>query len=248
MYPSPRPLSDTVRPQTARPGIAAWFDASGESGEGQSRSRLHGCTSERRLDAHEHLFFEGDRQAHVHVVLSGVIALYKLLADGRRQIVSFAYPGDVIGLDCAGVQVETAEALGPARVRCIPADAIDRLMRDEPGFGRQLLQVAASELAETRERMLCLGRQSACERLASFLLRIARRSEAAGGDGTNVHVPMKRGEIADFLGLTIETVSRNFTRLRVARVIRLSAGTEVEIIDRARLESIAAGDDGKRLH
>lgn len=244
MRPLPLPSAHT----DALHAIAPWFGDNAATEPARHAARLHGRTSERTLDTHAHLFLEGDRHAHVHIVVSGVVALYKLLSDGRRQVVSFAWPGDIIGLDCTGSEVYSAEALGRTRVRCIPVDVIDRLIRDEPGFGRALLGVAAVELAETRERMLCLGRQSATEKLASFLLRIARRAESCGREITNVQIPMKRGEIADFLGLTIETVSRNFTRLRVARVIRLVGSCEVEILDRERLEAIAAGDDGIRRY
>ena len=128
-------------------------------------------------------------------------------------------------------------------VRCIPVNAIDKLIRSEPGFGQALLQLAASELAETREQMLSLGRKSATEKLATFLVRIARRGAAVGQASNTIQIPMKRCEIADFLGLTIETVSRNFTKLKVSRVIRLKSNSEVEILNPAMLEAIADGDD-----
>lgn len=201
------------------------------------------CLNERVLQEHEHLFLEGERQTHIYLVLEGVVGMYKLLSDGRRQISTFAYPGDILGLDCTDSHVNNSEALSPSRVRCIPVNAIDKLIRNEPGFGQALLRLAASELAETREQMLSLGRKSAAEKLATFLVRIARRSTAIGQASDTIQIPMKRCEIADFLGLTIETVSRNFTKLKVSRVIRLKSKSEIEILNLALLEAMADGDD-----
>jgi CRP/FNR family transcriptional regulator len=206
------------------------------------------CTVEKTLTEHEHLFLEGEKQTHVYLVVEGVVGMYKLLADGRRQISTFAYPGDIIGLDSIGTHVNSGEALSKALVRCIPVNAIEKLIRSEPGFGQALLFLTASELAETREQMLSLGRKSAAEKVATFLLRISRRSMAIGQSGDVLSIPMKRSEIADFLGLTIETVSRTFTKLKVARVIRLMANSQVEVIDMDKLVSIAEGQAAAVMH
>lgn len=220
--------------------VAPWLD--GDANDRLSLGTTVSCIVERELDVHEHLFLEGERQTHVYLVLSGLIGIYKLLADGRRQISTFAYPGDMIGLDCTDTHVDSGEALSGSRVRCIPVNAIEKLIMNEPGFGQTLLRIAANELADTRERMLSLGRQSATEKLATFLVKVARRNAGIGLDRDTVHIPMKRCEIADFLGLTIETVSRNFTRLKLAGVIRLKSNSQVELVDFERLEAIAKGD------
>lgn len=219
--------------------MSAWL--SGTHIEHTSLGHTVTHTSERHLDTYEHLFFEGDKSSHVYLVVSGVIGMYKLLGDGRRQISTFSYPGDIIGLDTIDTHVNSGEALIKSVVRCIPVNAIDKLIRTEPGFGKALLLLTATELAETRELMLSLGRKSATEKLATFLLSIARRSANNGQDGDSISVPMKRSEIADFLGLTIETVSRCFTKLKVSRVIYLKCNSKVEILDMDKLESIACG-------
>lgn len=100
------------------------------------------------------------------------------------------------------------------------------------------------KLAEAREQLVSLGRKSAMEKLATFLLRIARRNEQVGLEGNTVHLPMKRSDIGDYLGLTIETVSRNMTKLKLAQVIRLDSNSEVFIQDRKALEFMAEGDAG----
>ena len=236
--------ADLARSAAGR-AVAPWLD-----GDADARIRLGqtvAATAERRLDAHEHLYLEGQRQTHVYLVLEGVLGMYKLLADGRRQITSFAYPGDMVGLDCPHVHGDNAEALGALRVRAIPLNAIDRLIESEPGFGQTLLRIAAEELAETRERLVSLGRKSAAEKVAGFVLRLSRRSASLGRDARRIELPMKRSDIADFLGLTIETVSRNITRLRTARVIRLVSTSEIEILEPEWLAAIADGDEDGRL-
>ncbi len=211
-----------------------------------------GCTADRVLDRHEHIFLEGEKQTHIYLVIEGVVGTYKLLSDGRRQISTFAYPGDIIGLDTVGEHVNSGEALNRSVIRCIPINSIEKLMRNEPGFGQALLHLTANELADTREQMLSLGRKSAAEKLATFLLRVARRHQAVdrstGQSNQTISIPMKRSEIADFLGLTIETVSRSFTKFRVAQVIKLVANSEVEILDINRLALIANGDAPNCLH
>jgi len=223
--------------------VAPWLDV-----DASSRIQLGhtvAATAERHLDSHEHLFLEGQRQSHVYIVLEGVVGLYKLVADGRRQITSFAYRGDMIGLDCPKVHGDSAEALCSVRVRAIPLGAIDKLIASEPGFGQTLLRIAAEEIADTRERLVSLGRKSAAEKVAGFLLRLMRRNAALGREGEILELPMKRTDIADFLGLTIETVSRNFTRLRTARVIGMRSTTEIEILDLERLRALADGEEAR---
>jgi len=200
-------------------------------------------TSEKVLEPHEHLFVAGEAQSHVYQVLEGVLSIYELLPDGRRQVVTFCYPGDLIGADSMERLAHNAESLCAARVRCIPLKAMNKLISSEPGFSHALLNVLSTELAETRDQMLSLGRKSAREKVATFLLRISRRNQREGNDETQLHLPMTRAEIADYLGLTIETVSRNFTKLKVAGVISLTSSALVQVLDLERLELFADGGE-----
>ncbi|MBX2880589.1 MAG: helix-turn-helix domain-containing protein [Granulosicoccus sp.] len=217
--------------------MSEWF---GDSSDGRIQlGHSFAATTERSLSAHEHVFLEGENQTHIHQVIDGVISVYKLLADGRRQIVGFHYPGDIIGLDHVGSYENHGEALCETRVRCIPVDAIDTLIMTEPGFGQAMLQLLSTELAETRDQLLSLGRKSAMEKLATFLLRISRRNARHGRDPLQLQLPMTRAEIADYLGLTVETISRNFTRLKLSAVIHLESNSAVRILDLDELESVA---------
>lgn len=226
--------------------VSPWLhmDASDHISLGKTVS----CTAERSLGEHEHLFLEDEAQTHVYLVLSGVIGTYKVLADGRRQICAFAYPGDILGLDCAGRHVNNAESLGACRVRSIPINAIAKLIMSEPGFGQTLLRITATELADTRDQMLSLGRKSAAEKLATFLLGISRRNSPPDENEGMINIPMKRSDIADFLGLTVETVSRNFTKLKRMGVISMQTSTAIKIENMEMLELMADGDESVQLH
>lgn len=220
-------------------GISQWL------GDGHSAQISMGnsfaTTSERSLDTHEHLFMIGDQQTHLYQIQEGVIGVYKMLADGRRQIVTFYYPGDIIGAADQAAWTQHAEALCQSRVRCIAITTVDKLITSEPGFGQALLSMLAIELDETRDQVLSLGRKSALEKVATFLLRISRRNRREGKDEGSLHLPMKRAEIADYLGLTIETVSRNITKLRTTGVIALESKSKVSVPDISVLEGIADG-------
>jgi len=228
--------TNTIAPQAL---TSQWL------GDGQTGTIKIGhsfsTTSERSLDTHEHLFLTTDKQTQIYQVLDGVIGIYKMLADGRRQIVTFYYPGDLIGAEGSGEWLNDAEALCSAKVRCIPLSTIDSLIKSEPGFGQAMLSSLATELAETRDQMLSLGRKSAVEKVATFLMRISRRNERENKDETLIHVPMTRSEIADYLGLTIETVSRNITKLKTTGIIKLESKSSIRILNIDRLEDIAEG-------
>ncbi len=228
--------------QTANQTVGAWIGGV-DAGRIQIGHSYSG-TSERTLDQHEHLYLESDKQTHVYMLQSGVIGTYKMLADGRRQIVGFSYAGDILGLDHPNYYANSAEALTNCTVRCIPIKAIDKLIETEPGFGQTILRMTSQELADAREQLVSLGRKSAMEKLATFLLRIARRNEQVGQRGDTVQLPMKRSDIGDYLGLTIETVSRNMTKLKRAQVIHLNSNSEVNILDRTALEGMADGSTG----
>jgi CRP/FNR family transcriptional regulator len=192
----------------------------------------------RRVAAKEHIFCEGDARDHVFRIEDGVIALYKTLPDGRRQIIDFAYPGDLIGLGVLDEHVLSAQATTAAKVRCLSAGALERMAESDAGLALKLYKSVCHELAATRSLLVTVGQRSAIERLAAFLLALHRRT-AAGGSST-VTLAMRRSDIADLLGLTIETVSRTLTKLRTMGIIDIEqGGTRVELCDLTRLADLA---------
>jgi CRP/FNR family transcriptional regulator len=197
----------------------------------------------RRVETKEFVFAEGDPATHLFRVETGAIALYKMSADGRRQIVGFAYPGDLIGLGCQGEHVMNAQAVKPTRLRCLPIGALHHSAARDPALGFKLYEALARELAATRDLMLTTGQRSAMERVVSFLLAFSRRSARNGRDPLHFELPMTRGDIGDFLGLTIETVSRNFSKLKALGLIELPSSSRVRLVDIDALISIAEGRD-----
>ncbi|GBD42889.1 Nitrogen fixation regulation protein FixK [bacterium HR40] len=183
------------------------------------------------------LFHEGDPAEDVFTVVEGVVQLYKLLEDGRRQIVGFLVAGDFIGLAFGNHYVYSAEAVTATRLCAFRRAPFIVLLGEYPHLEQNLLARASTELAASHEHMLVLGRKSAKERVATFLLRFAERRGVPPGE--RLDLPMGRLEIADYLGLTIETVSRTFTVLRREGLIRLEGRSSVRILDPSRLAAIA---------
>lgn len=189
----------------------------------------------------EDLFLEGDDATHLVEVVEGVVCAYRLLPDGHRHVVSFYFPGDLIGYCCAGSHSFSAQALNKVRARRIPRHVVNQMVETRPGFARRLLKLAGEELSMTREHLLCLAAKSAEARMAVFLLALSHRNGDAGGDASRIELPMTRVDIGDYLGLTIETVSRTFSKLKRSGVIALPRTTTVLIRDAGALAQLAQG-------
>ena len=192
----------------------------------------------RRLEAKEDVYCEGDVRTHVFQVAEGIVAIYKTMMDGRRQIIDFAYPGDIIGLGVLKEHVLSAQAIRPAKVRCLSATALELAAEKDASLAVKLYKAVSQELAATRHLLVMLGQSNAIERIATFLLDLHGRI----GDPTTgtVTLAMRRSDIGDLLGLTIETVCRTLTKLRVAGIIELEqSGTTARILDFERLAELA---------
>jgi CRP/FNR family transcriptional regulator len=196
----------------------------------------------RRVEVKEFLFVEGDPISHVYRIETGAIALFKVLSDGRRQVMGFAYPGDLVGLGVEGQHVMNAQAVKPTRLRCMPLATLQKSAAEDPSLGFKLYEALSRELAATRDLMLTTGQRSALERLASFLVALSRRNARGGRDPFCFELPMTRTDIGDFLGLTIETVSRMFTKLRIMGLIELPQSNQVKLLKPEALKSLADCD------
>jgi CRP/FNR family transcriptional regulator len=193
------------------------------------------------VDSGRSFIEEGESADNFFNITSGHVKLYKLLPDGRRQITGFAAPGHFLGLAVSSTYAFSAEAITPVRFCRFSRSKLRVLLNDLPALERRLLDVAANELVAAQEQMLLLGRKTASERLASFLLMRMRLGDAGGATGERLTLPMTRGDIADYLGLTIETVSRTLTRLRGDGMIEIPSINDVVIRRRAALEQLAGG-------
>lgn len=211
-------------------------------GEELRAFRNSGMTT--RLDAGRTLFHEGDRADNVFTLTTGLLRLSKLLADGRRQITGFVFPGDFLGITMEDEHAFTAEAIAPAELCRFPRSRFDGFIEGHPHMERRLYALAAHELAAARQQLVLLGRKTAAEKLASFILMLADRSGEEGvpaHPGDTVALPMSRNDIADYLGLRIETVSRELTALKTARLIQLTGTHTLRLLDREQLEAMAEG-------
>ena len=194
-----------------------------------------------RVDASHTLFSEGEAADTLYNVTSGTVKLYKLLPDGRRQITGFLMTGDFLGLAVNESYAYTAETVTSCSVCRFPRRKIDALMDEFPKMQRRLFSMASNELAAAQDQMLLLGRKTAKEKICSFLLMLSQRAARRGHKENPVYVPMSRADIADYLGLTTETVSRTFTQLKTAGVISLQEGNKVLIADLDAIYDMAEG-------
>ena len=193
------------------------------------------------VDAGRTFIEEGDSAESFFNITSGTAKLYKLLPDGRRQITGFAGPGHFLGLAVSSTYAFSAEAIDPVRFCRFSRPKLRKLLVAFPALERRLLDVAANELVAAQEQMLLLGRKTARERLASFLLMQTGHGTSCAGRGKRITLPMTRGDIADYLGLTIETVSRTLSRLRTERMIDIPNPSDVVILNCTALEKLAGG-------
>ena len=193
-----------------------------------------------RLEAHEPLFHEGDAADTVFNLTSGTLKLYKLLPDGRRQVMGFLQPGDFLGITMDEEHAFSAEALEPVEACRFSRARFDAFIEEHPRMERELYRLAAHELSMAQAQMVLLGRKTALERVATFLLGLLRRQEERHGTADTVELQMNRLDIADYLGLTKETVSRLFTSLKTTGVIRLLSDDRVSITNPAQLRYLAS--------
>lgn len=209
--------------------------------EPEELRRLADIAQSIRVEANQTLFSEGDAADTLYNVTSGTVKLYKLLPDGRRQITGFLVPGDFLGLAVNDHYAYSAETVTGCTLCRFPRRKVEALLDEFPKMQRRLFSMASNELAVAQDQMLLLGRKTAREKICSFLLMLSQRAAQRGHRENPVHVPMSRADIADYLGLTTETVSRTFTQLKTAGVISLQEGNKVLIADMDGIYDMAEG-------
>jgi len=210
--------------------------------ESEELRYLEPLVGHRDLTPGQSLFDEEDKADFAYNLVEGTIRLYKLLPDGRRQITGFAIAGDFLGLSSRGQYAYSAEAVSGASLCRFKLTDLAKLYKQFPAMEHRVLAIANDELAAAQDQMLLLGRKTPMEKVTSFLLTLTKRLERVGRQHDQLSLSMTRADIADFLGLTVETVSRTFSKLRAAKMIGLPTPDQVQILDRVRLQAIAAGD------
>lgn len=203
---------------------------------------LNALGQRRRLTRGQTLVWAGEESLVCANLLSGVLKLSAVTPNGREQVVGLLYPADFVGRPWAELADFTVTALGDVELCVFPRKPFERVLEDHVRMERLLLQRTLAALEEARGRMLALARLSAREKLAGFLLDLADRVQgcrATASGPVTFDFPLTRGEMAEVLGLTIETVSRQFTKLKNDGVIELPSRREVEIVNRGALLALA---------
>src|SRR6201987_1700058 len=225
--PSVRP--DSIRQMPQAPSQTA---GAGRNALAQSMQLMGAVMS---FPRNSEIFGENEPADYVYRVISGSVRTYKILSDGRRQVGGFYLPGDIFGLEFTEEHTFSAEAITDAKVAVVKRSAITALAGRDPAIGRELFALTGRELRRVQNRVLLLVK-NAQERVAGFLLEMAERA----GAGNTVELPMSRQDIADYLGLTIETVSRTLTGLESAAAIEVPTSRRIVLANRpapARLNS-----------
>jgi CRP/FNR family nitrogen fixation transcriptional regulator len=184
----------------------------------------------------EEIYGEDEPSDYVYQVISGAVRTYKLLSDGRRQIGAFHLKGDVFGLESGPVHRLTAEAIIDTTVRLVKRRSLETAADTNVQVARNLWTMTARDLRHAENHMLLLGRRTAMERVANFLLEMDRRLAVAG----LCALPMCRRDIGDYLGLTLETVSRALSQLSDEGVLEFSGARQIVLRNRQRLSSLNA--------
>lgn len=181
----------------------------------------------RNYNAGSEIYGQGEKAGALYEVDYGAVRIHRLLADGRRQVIAFHLAGETFGFEVGGVRRFFAEAITATGVRPVSDPAND-------SGASSMMELTLKNLIKAQEHLLVIGRQCAVERIAAFLIDMAERQ----GDETSVELPMPRLDIADYLGLTIETVSRTFAKLRASGVIALQGTRTVLLTKRDTLEDL----------
>jgi CRP/FNR family transcriptional regulator len=192
-----------------------------------------------QLDAGRTLFFEGDPAKHLFELVEGVLRIFKIMADGRRVITGFLYPGDLVGVSLRNHYLYSAEAVTRTRLRRFSRKAFEETVSSSPELRPQLLARLCDEMAAAQDQMVLLSCKNAEERLCSFLLQQLQRKREQDRSSSVVDLPMTRLDIADYLGLTIETVSRTMTKLTNKGILGPAGRHSVAVIKVSTLAHLA---------
>jgi CRP-like cAMP-binding protein len=184
------------------------------------------------------IFSQGEPVNHAYKIVSGVVRLCKHLPDGRRQIAQFLFPGDYFSFITIGDHGFSAEAVVDLTLLSFPQKHVERLCQENPNLRVRLFELLSQRVHDIQNHLTMVGRQTAKERVAAFLLLLAERLSS---DGALVNVPMNRQDIADYLSLTMETVSRTLSRLKATRIISVPNLHQLELLNTDALHTLADG-------
>jgi CRP/FNR family transcriptional regulator len=212
--------------------------------DGDELNRLEGIKTYRKFSANDQILWRGDDLQYVASVVDGVAKLEKSLEDGRNQMVGLLFPSDFIGHPKRRQIEFDVTAASDVTLCCFEREPFEELLIEVPHIAQRMVEIALDELDAARDWMVLLGRKTAAEKIATCIEMVARRQQIDQGAASmnNLVLPLLRSEIADFLGLTLETVSRQLSVLKKDRVVEFVDKKHFRILDLARLHD-ATGDD-----
>jgi CRP/FNR family transcriptional regulator len=194
---------------------------------------------EKKYTDKENIFLQNDPSTHLFNVTEGNVKIYQLLDDGRIQIIGFLYPGDFFGTYKNNKYNYSAEAIGDLRTCVFDQKILDKYMDQNPVLAKELINQTSFELTLAQDRMTVMGRLNAIEKIANFLLNISNQRKRIGWPSNPISLSMTRQDIADYLGLTIETVSREISKLKSSNVIKIISSKQLFINDFEKLSQIS---------
>jgi CRP/FNR family transcriptional regulator, anaerobic regulatory protein len=218
--------------------------------ESQDLDRLDAIIDRKRPIARgEHLFRSGDRFQAVYAVRSGSLKTYATSENGQEQVMGFQLPGELVGLDAIADNVHplSARALETTSVCEIPFSELETLSGQLPSLQHQLLRLMSREIRDDEQNMVVLGQKSAEERLAAFLISLSTRFQRRGFSPNQFNLSMSRGDIGNYLGLALETVSRLFTRFQNEELLRVDR-KHIELLNRDRLYAYSGSSCNNQRH
>lgn len=196
----------------------------------------------RLLNRNQHAFHQRDMQTRIHWVRSGLLRLYQTLANGKRQIIGFAFPGEFVDLATKGQYRFSAQAVAETELRTMARPAFENAARANARLSFELFSSVSASLTRSAELALTIGQRTSESSLAAFLLEMDARTQAGvSTEEETIYLPMPRTDIADYLGLTAETISRTFTKFSRGGLISLCRRRGVRLLDRSALEHLAEG-------
>jgi len=230
----PVPESAGVRPATCEHGCRFFAD------EGcVKRSEMETAGVIVRFSRNETIYSKGDDARHSYKVIEGAVRLSRIFADGRRQIVNFLLPDETFGIELADIYSATAEAVGEVVALRCPRLCIAQLTEGDPDISHKRLAMFSKTLEAAERHVAMLGHQSAKERVANFFM--ALEAQRTDGDQRTLDLPLSRQDIADYLGLTIETTCRALSELKRLNIVTAPSRRRIVIRDLAGLKAIAEG-------
>ena len=197
-------------------------------------------SSEKEFKNKQTVFLQEEESKNLYNITQGNIKIYKLLRDGRIQIIGFLYPGDFFGSYKKGKYNYSAESIGDVKLCVFKQEVLDNYLEKNMNLAKELLHMTSHELTLAQDRIGVLGKLNANQRMAAFILNISKQRARIGWQDNPISLPMVRQDIADYLGLTLETVSRELTKLKTSNLIKVLSSSQIYLRDKASLSVISS--------